>query len=93
MFETKKKKAIGIILWQGESLFDGERIMVIATGISNKSKNIKTGEMVQTYILRQDIAPIFARRLGEDFSTCGDLQAPRKFYLLCQFGSWSESGI
>ncbi len=72
MFETKKKKAIGIILWQGESLFDGERIMVIATGLSKKSENIKTGEMVQTYILRQDIAPILARRLGEDFSTCGD---------------------
>ncbi len=72
MFETKKKKAIGIILWQGKSLLDGERIMVIANGINSKSKNRKTGKMIQTYILRQDITPILARRLGEDKSVCGD---------------------
>ena len=73
MFETEKKKSkTGIILWQGKSLLDGERIMVIATGLNKKSKNRKTGEMIQTYILRQDIKPMFARRLGEDFSICGD---------------------
>jgi len=72
MVEVKKKKFSGIILWQGKSLLDGEHIMVIATGINRKSKNPKTGEMIQTYILRQDIKPIFARRLSEDKSICGD---------------------
>ncbi len=80
MFETKKKFT-GIILWQGESLLDGERIMVIATGMSHKSKNAKTGEMIQTYILRQDIKPMFARRLGEDKSICGDCK--HKEYATC----------
>jgi hypothetical protein len=62
----------GIVLWKGKSLLDGERIMVIATGLSGKSENRKTGAMIQTYILRRDIHPILARRLGEDKSICGD---------------------
>ena len=67
----KVKKPLGIILWKGKSLFDGERIMVIATGIFTKTENRKTGDMIQTWILRRDINPIFARRLGEDKSLCG----------------------
>ena len=35
-----KKKPTGLVLWKGKSLFDGERIMVIATGIFDKSKNV-----------------------------------------------------
>lgn len=69
----KKKKPIGIVLWQGRSLLDGERIMVVATGVYGKvSKNGKTGEMIQTYVLRRDFHPMLARRMGEDFSVCGD---------------------
>lgn len=69
-----KKKPIGIILWQGKSKLDGQRIMVVATGVygSKTSKNYKTGKMIQTYILRRDIHPMLARRMGEDFSICGD---------------------
>ena len=66
------KKPKGIVLWRGKSLLDGERIMVVATGFSTKSKNGKTGEMIQTYILRRDIHPMLARRLGEDKSVSGD---------------------
>ena len=66
----KKKKPIGIILWEGKSLYDGENIMMIATGVFRKSKNSKTGDMIQTYILRKDISPLLARRLGEDKSYC-----------------------
>lgn len=65
-------KIQGIVLWSGKSLLDGERIMVVATGISNKTANTKTGDMIQTYILRRDIHPMFAHRLGEDYSVCGD---------------------
>jgi len=68
---SKKKKPIGIILWQGKSLLDGERITCIATGIFTKSENRKTGDMIQTYIIRRDINPIDARRMGEDKSICG----------------------
>ena len=66
------KKPIGIILWSGKSLIDGERIAVIATGVFGKSENRKTGDMIQTYIMRRDIHPMLARRIGEDFSICGD---------------------
>ena len=67
-----KKKPIGIVLWEGKSLLDGQRIMVVATGVYSKSENKKTGEMIQTWILRRDIHPMLARRMGEDFSVCGD---------------------
>lgn len=68
-----KKKPIGIVLWQGKSLIDGQRIMVIANGVYNKgSQNQKTGKMIQTYILRKDIHPMLARRMGEDYSICGN---------------------
>lgn len=66
------KKPIGIILWSGKSLLDGKRIAVIATGIFTKTDNRKTGNMIQTYIIRRDINPMLARRLGEDRSVCGD---------------------
>ena len=71
MFYTKKKPT-GILLWEGRSLIDGERIMVIATGVYGKSKNSKTGNMIQTYIMRRDVHPMIARRMGDDFSVCGD---------------------
>lgn len=58
----------GYILWEGESLYDGKPIVVIAT---MNSDNGKTGDMVQTWILRQDINPIEASRTGEDSSICG----------------------
>jgi len=67
-----KKKPLGLILWKGKSLLDGERIMVITTGVFNKSANSKTGDMIQTWIMRRDINPMLARRLGEDKSICGN---------------------
>lgn len=66
------KKPIGIILWQGKSLLDGQRIMVVATSVYSKSKNGKTGDMIQTYILRRDVHPMTARRMGDDYSICGN---------------------
>ena len=58
----------GYILWEGASLYDGKPIVVIAT---MQSRNAKTDNMVQTWILRQDINPIEASRTGEDKSICG----------------------
>lgn len=57
------------VLWQGKSELDGAPIALIA--IVNSS-NRKTGGMLQTYIIRSDIAPIEANRIGADYSICGD---------------------
>lgn len=65
-------KANGVILYEGPSKLDGKPIVVIATGIRKASTNAKTGAMVQTYILRQDINPIEAVKTGEDVSICGN---------------------
>lgn len=65
-------KANGVVLYEGPSKLDGAPIVVIATGLRNKSTNEKTGAMVQTYILRTDVDPVTAVREGKDASICGD---------------------
>ena len=65
-------KSNGVILWEGASLIDGQPIVVIATGLIKKSGNEKTGAMIQTFILRQDIHPSLALKSGDDKSVCGD---------------------
>lgn len=72
----KTMKSNGAVLWQGASLLDGAPIVVIATGLANKSSNAKTGAMIQTYILRADMEPHLAVRLGADVSICG--QCPHR---------------
>lgn len=57
------------IVYEGPSLYDGQPIVVL---VQTGSKNRKTGDMVQTYILRSDIDPITASRTGEDKAICGD---------------------
>ena len=59
----------GAVLYQGPSNFDGKPIVVIAVW---SSKNSKTGDMLQTYILRSDIDPRDANKYGEDESICGN---------------------
>lgn len=62
----------GVIIYEGASLIDGTPIVVIATGLKDKSTNSKTGGMVQTYIIRQDMPPIQAVTSGADKAICGD---------------------
>ena len=59
----------GFVFYDGPSLIDGAPIVAIAVLASD---NAKTGDMVQTYILRADIDPVSALRTGEDRSICGD---------------------
>lgn len=61
----------GVILYQGPSLIDGAPIVVIANRIVSDSDNEKTGAMIQTFILRQDMRPLDAARRGYDYSICG----------------------
>jgi hypothetical protein len=63
------KKPNGVILFEGPSALDNKPIVVVAT---LSSKNAKTGDMVQTWILRQDLHPLMARQSGEDYSICGN---------------------
>ena len=56
------------ILYEGSSQYDSEPIVVIAT---KNSKNPKTGDMWQLWIMRQDIAPNDAAKTGDDASVCG----------------------
>jgi hypothetical protein len=57
------------IIYEGPSLIDGSPIVAIA---QVKTGNRKTGDMVQTWILRSDIDPITASRTGADTAICGD---------------------
>jgi hypothetical protein len=60
-----------MILYRGPSQLDGKPIVAIVTGLETQSSNSKTGAMAQVWILRDDIAPLTAARMGEDVSICG----------------------
>ena len=62
----------GVILYEGPSMIDGESIVVIATALKNTTSNDKTGDEIQTWILRADIHPSEALKTGGDASICGD---------------------
>lgn len=57
------------ILYKGPSVLDGSPIVVLAVV---KSNNRKTGSMIQTHILRDDISPLDAIKNGQDSSICGN---------------------
>lgn len=59
----------GFLFYRGASPIDGAPLIGIAT---LESDNRKTGDMIQTWILREDISPTMARSTGEDRSFCGD---------------------
>jgi len=61
-----------MILYNGPSRIDGQPIVAIATGYDRPSKNSKTGEMVQVWILARDISPVSAVMEGKDASICGN---------------------
>ena len=46
-----------VCIYDGPSLGDGGHIVVLLSGLTTPSNNTKTGDMVQTYILRADMAP------------------------------------
>lgn len=58
----------GFVVWEGPSPVDGQPIVMIAT---MRSGNRKTGDMVQTWILRQDVDPVEACKARADVSVCG----------------------
>lgn len=65
-------KPNGYVIFEGKSLLDGAPIVVIATGFAGKSRNEKTGDMIQTWIIRADVSPTDAFKSGDDASICGN---------------------
>lgn len=73
---TAKLNQNGVVLYRGPSMLDGSPIVCIATGIKGKaSRNTKTGSLVQTWILRDDMSPIVAVKTGADTAICGNCPA------------------
>jgi hypothetical protein len=64
-----------VLLFEGNSLINGEPIVAIATGLQWPSTNRKTGPMVQTWILHRDELPTEAIKSGRDKAICGDCPA------------------
>ena len=60
----KTAKPLGYILYEGPSQIDGAPIVVIVNKIDG-SDNAKTGAMVQTFIIRSDVAPTEALRTSK----------------------------
>lgn len=63
-----------MLVWRGPSELTGEPIVVLATYDTTgraHTANVKTGNMIQTWILRDDIAPGDALREGKDIAICG----------------------
>lgn len=63
------KNIKGFELYQGPSLINGKPIVMIMT---LNSKNSKTGNMAQTWILGADRNPVAAVQTGWDKAICGD---------------------
>lgn len=62
-----------IVVYQGPSSIDGRPIVVVLT---KSSRNGKTGQLVQSWILRADVEPHVALKTGDDASICG--QCPHR---------------
>ena len=60
-----------IIVYEGPSVIDGKPIIVVLTGLAESSENSKTGNLVQSFIIRSDVAPTDALKTGDDASVCG----------------------
>ena len=78
LIALKRGQYAGVILYQGPSLIDDAPIVVIANRITTASGNAKTGDMVQTFIIRADMSPMEALATGADASVCGScIHRPR----------------
>lgn len=76
-------KTLGYIAYEGPSLIDGAPIVVIINKLDG-SDNAKTGAIVQSFIIRSDVAPTDALKSGADVSICG--QCPHRPILARETG-------
>jgi hypothetical protein len=66
--------ANGIVFYEGPSRLNGSPVVGILTGLRLPSANVKTGPMVQAYILHAYMTPSAAIATGADAAMCGDCQ-------------------
>ena len=75
----------GVIIYQGPSVLDpSAEIVCIVTGTDPAKKstaNLKTGNMMGSWILRVDVPPHVAARNGLDRGVCGDCKHRRRCIL------------
>lgn len=67
--KTNKKNPTGYIVYKGPSILDGAPIIMLLT---TRTNNRKTGDMVQTWIIRDDMSPLDASKAKLDGSICGN---------------------
>ncbi len=71
-----------VVFYHGPSQLTGAPILGFLTGLQFASRNTKTGDMLQVYILQADMNPSEAVKTGADTAICGD----------CTLRSGSEHG-
>ena len=76
---SKTAKPLGYIAYEGPSMIDGAPIVVVINKLDG-SDNEKTGAIVQSFIIRSDVAPVDALNTGADAAICGD--CPHRPYLI-----------
>lgn len=62
----------GAIFYVGPSMLTGDPIVGLLTGLDGGSNNPKTGPVIQSWVLRQDLPPMDAKRANLDDAVCGD---------------------
>ena len=60
------KRFNSAVIWEGKSPYNGVEIMMLAVCITTPSTNIKTGWMIQIYILVKNVPPVEAVKQGLD---------------------------
>jgi hypothetical protein len=60
------------VLWRGPSAIDGVEVALVVSGLTEPSANTKTGDMIQTWVMRTDMHPVEAKLTGQDTTICGD---------------------
>ena len=62
----------GLVIYEGPSRLDGQPVVVVVTGLVVGSRNRKTADLLQVYILPRDVSPPAAVKSGADAAVCGD---------------------
>lgn len=84
-------KSKGFVLYEGPSMLTNEPIVAIAT---LRSANTKTGDMVQTWIMRSDMAPLQALDERADGAICGGCPLRKSIGGSCYVNvAWAPQGI
>lgn len=75
--KSRKSSPRGI-LYEGPSPYDGSPIVAILT---SRSRNSKTGNMLQVWVVRTDVDPVVAKAAGLDRAVCGTCPVRKGCYV------------